>query len=146
MVFILGLLLVAAAAGFTIDVFVQNATSMDVDVLGRTFVVTPGWLVIAGIGALVVFIVGARLVFIGVARARRRRTALRMGRNAAQERDRLAQQLAVERADREHPEPEGHATSRHDDTTTTPPEAISNQTGPRTGSAESLGGTDSAAN
>jgi hypothetical protein len=132
MVFILGLLLVAAAAGFTIDVFVQNARSIDVDVLGRTFVVTPGWLVIAGIGALVVFLVGARLVFIGVARARRRRTALRMGRNAAQERDRLAQQLAVERADREHPEPEG--------------QAISTQTGTRTGSAESLGGTDSAAN
>jgi hypothetical protein len=146
MVFILGLLLVAAAAGFTIDVFVQNTTSIGVDLLGRTFVVSPGWLVIAGIGALVVFIVGARLVFIGVARARHRRTALRMAGKAAQERDRLAEQLAVERADREHPEPEGHATSRHDDSNTTASEAISNQTGTRTGSAESLGGTDSAAN
>ena len=48
MVFI-GVLLMGAAVGFTIDVFVQNAADVDVDLLGRTFVVNPGWLVVAGI-------------------------------------------------------------------------------------------------
>jgi hypothetical protein len=94
---LVGLLLIAAAAGFTIDVFVQNAGDLDVDVLGRTFVVPPGWLVVAGIVALAAFLIGARLVAVGIARARRRRAATR---RAAQERDELAQQLQAERAER----------------------------------------------
>jgi hypothetical protein len=98
---LVGVLLIAVAAGFTIDVFAQNTANIDVDVLGRTFVVTPGWLVIAGIVALGAFLAGARLVGVGAARARRRRAALRSAQVAAQERDELAEQLAAERAERD---------------------------------------------
>jgi len=85
------------AAGFTVDVFVQNAHDVDVDVLGRTFTVGPGWIVIAGIVALATFIVGARLLARGFRRARRRRSILRGAESAARERDKLTQQLAAER-------------------------------------------------
>ena len=105
---LIGLLLVAVAAGFTADVFVQNPSGVDVDVLGRTFLVAPGWIVVAGIAALVVFLVGVRAFETGITRARRRRTTLRSAQLAAEERDRLAQQLASERAARE---PSPHAVS-----------------------------------
>jgi FtsZ-interacting cell division protein ZipA len=109
---LIGLVLVAAAVGFTIDVFVQNTASIDVDVLGRTFVVRPGWLVVAGLVAVVVLLIGVRLVVGGLARSRRRRTELRTARVAARERDSLAEQLEVERAERELAE---RTTSGHDD-------------------------------
>jgi type VI protein secretion system component VasK len=96
-VVLIGLLLIAVAAGFTVDVFLQNAHDVDVDVLGRTFTVGPGWIVIAGIVALATFIVGARLVALGTRRARRRRSILRSAESAARERDQLTQQLAAER-------------------------------------------------
>jgi hypothetical protein len=98
---LVGVLLIAVAAGFTIDVFAENTADIDVDVLGRTFAVTPGWLVVAGIVALGAALVGARLVGVGVVRARRRRAALRSATAAAQERDELAEQLAAERAERD---------------------------------------------
>nr|MDP9332713.1 hypothetical protein [Actinomycetota bacterium] len=98
---LVGLLLIAAAAGFTIDVFAQNTAPVDVDVLGRTFAVDTGWLVVAGAVAVAVFLVGARLVVAGMARARGRRAALRTAQHATRERDQLAQQLAVERAERD---------------------------------------------
>src|SRR5438105_14598760 len=101
---LLGMLLIAVAAGFTIDLFVENASNIDADVPGRTFVVKPGWLVVAGIAALTVFRVGARLLVIGIVRVRSRRAALRAARRAAHERDQLAQQLATERAERERGE------------------------------------------
>ena len=90
----IGLALIALAVGFTVDVFVENSQSLDVDVLGRTFSVTPGWIVVAGIIALALFVVGARLVALGVRRHRRRKSALREGESAARDRDRLAEQLA----------------------------------------------------
>jgi flagellar biosynthesis/type III secretory pathway M-ring protein FliF/YscJ len=96
-VVLIGLFLIAIAAGFTIDVFVQNSHDVDVDVLGRTFTVSPGWIVIAGIVALATFLIGARLVARGVRRLRRRRSALHSAESAARERDQLAQQLAAER-------------------------------------------------
>ena len=96
-VILIGLLLIGVAAGFTVDVFVQNAHDVDVDVLGRTFTVGPGWIVIAGIVALATFLVGARLVALGTRRARRRRSILRGAESAARERDQLTQQLAAER-------------------------------------------------
>lgn len=98
---LVGLLLIAVAAGFTIDVFAQNTAAIDVDVLGRTFAVEPGWLVVAGAVAIAALLVGTRLVVAGVARSRGRRAALRAAQHATQERDQLAQQLAVERAERE---------------------------------------------
>jgi hypothetical protein len=94
---LIGLLLIAVAAGFTAVVFVQNAHTVNVDVLGRTFHVRPGWLVVAGLVTFAVFLVGARLVARGVATARRRKAVLRNAELAARERDQLAQQLAVER-------------------------------------------------
>ncbi len=139
---LIGLVLVAAAVGFTIDVFVENTASIDVDVLGRTFVVSPGWLVVAGLVAVVALLVGARLVVGGLSRSRRRRMELRTARVAAQERDRLARQLEVERAERELAE---HATSGQDDHPTRSPGVISNQVEQRSPPAESLGNTASRA-
>jgi hypothetical protein len=97
LVILLGLVLIALAAGFTADVFLQNHRDIDVKVLGHTFNVHPGWIVIAGIGALAVFVVGARLLALGVRRARRRKGVLRDAQSAARDRDQLAQELAAER-------------------------------------------------
>jgi hypothetical protein len=94
---LIGLFLIAVAAGFTADVFLQNAHDVDVDVLGHTFAVSPGWVVVAGILALATFIIGARLLALGVRRTRRRKSVLRQAESAARERDQLAQQLAAER-------------------------------------------------
>jgi hypothetical protein len=96
-VVLIGLLLIGVAAGFTVDVFLQNAHDVDVDVLGHTFTVGPGWIVIAGIVALATFIIGARLLALGTRRARRRRSILRGAESAARERDQVTQQLAAER-------------------------------------------------
>jgi hypothetical protein len=98
---LVGLLLIAAAAGFTIDVFAQNTQTIDVDVLGRTFAVEPGWLVVAGAVAIAALLVGTRLVVAGITRSHTRRAALRAAQHATQERDQLVQQLAVERSERE---------------------------------------------
>jgi hypothetical protein len=96
---LVGLLLIAVAAGFAIDVFAENTANIDVDVLGRTFAVTPGWLVVAGAAALAALLLGVRLVGFGIRRVRARRSALRSAQRAAQERDQLARQLVVERAE-----------------------------------------------
>jgi hypothetical protein len=98
---LIGLVLIALAAGFTVDVFVENSQRFDVDVLGRTFTVSPGWLVVSGIVALAVFVVGVRLVMVGTRRRRRRRAVLRDAESAAHERDQLARQLAAEREQKE---------------------------------------------
>jgi hypothetical protein len=98
-VVLVGLLLIAVAAGFTIDVFAENTANIDVDVLGRTFSVSPGWLVVAGAVALAALLLGVRFVGFGIRRARARRSALRSAQLAAQERDQLARQLVVERAE-----------------------------------------------
>ena len=96
---LVGLLLIAVAAGFTIDVFAENTANIDVDVLGRTFSVSPGWLVVAGAVALAALLLGVRIVGFGIRRVRARRSALRSAQLAAQERDQLARQLVVERAE-----------------------------------------------
>jgi hypothetical protein len=96
-VILIGLVLIAVAVGFTVDVFVQNAHDVDVDVLGRTFTVSPGWIMIAGVVALATFIIGARLLALGARRAHRRKSVLRSAESAARERDQLTQQLAAER-------------------------------------------------
>src|SRR5262245_16424690 len=98
---LIGLVLIALAAGFAVDVFVENSQQLDVDVLGRTFSVTPGWMVVSGIVALAAFFIGARLVMVGVQRRRRRRSVLRDAESAARERDQLARQLAAEREQKE---------------------------------------------
>jgi hypothetical protein len=123
-VVLVGLLLIAAAAGFTIDVFVQNTASVDVDVLGRTFAVDPGWLVVAGAVAVAVLLIGARLVVAGVARALGRRSALRNAQRATRERDQLAQQLAVERAERDQ-----EVSTENDARSSLAPDVPSDRTG-----------------
>jgi len=95
---IVGVLLIAAAAGFAVDVFVENSATVDVDVLGRTFSVDPGWLVIAGVVACAVLFAGIRLIGFGLARRRARRQTLRAAQEAARERDQLARQLEIERS------------------------------------------------
>ena len=96
-VVLIGLLLIGVAGGFTVDVFLENADHVDVDVLGRTFTVGPGWIIVAGIVAFATFMIGARLLALGTRRARRRRSILRGAESAARERDQLTQQLAAER-------------------------------------------------
>jgi flagellar biosynthesis/type III secretory pathway M-ring protein FliF/YscJ len=98
---VIGLILIALAVGFTVDVFVENSQSLDVDVLGRTFSVSPGWIVVGGIVALALFVIGMRLVMLGLRRRRRRTSRLREAESAARERDQLAQQLAAEREHKE---------------------------------------------
>jgi hypothetical protein len=100
---LVGLLLIAVAAGFTTDVFLQNSQHVSVDVLGRSFSVTPGWIVVAGLLALAVFVLGARLLALGVIRARRRRSMLRGAERAASERDQLARQLAAQNVEEDAP-------------------------------------------
>ncbi len=119
---LVGLLLIAVAAGFTIDVFAQNTADIDVDVLGRTFSVSPGWLVVAGAVALAALLVGVRLVGFGIRRVRARRSALRSAQLAAQERDQLARQLVVERAEHGRDAPAGGdvTTGEADRTAATP--------------------------
>jgi hypothetical protein len=101
---VLGLLLLLSAAGLTLDVVVQNSASINVDVLGQTFSVSPGWLFAAGAAAGAVGLLGVILVVGGVRRARRRRVALADSRGTVQalrsDRDRLAAELDQERADR----------------------------------------------
>jgi hypothetical protein len=98
---LIGLVLIALAAGFTVDVFVENSQRFDVDVLGRTFSVTPGWMVVSGIVVLAVVVIGARLVAVGNRRRRHRKSVIRDAESAARERDQLARQLAAEREQKE---------------------------------------------
>jgi hypothetical protein len=98
---LIGLVLIALATGFAVDVFVENSQRVDVDVLGRTFSVTPGWLVISGVAALAVLLIGVRLVAVGSRRRRHRKSVLRDAESAARERDQLARQLAAEREQKE---------------------------------------------
>src|SRR5262249_13989726 len=74
---LIGLVLLAIAVGFTVDVLVQNADPVQVDLMGRTFSGRPGLLVVAGALVLLIFVLGTRLVVVGVRSARRRRILLR---------------------------------------------------------------------
>jgi hypothetical protein len=115
---ILGLLLIAAAAGFAIDVFVENTDNIDVDVLGRTFTVAPGWLLAAGAAAALVACLGFLMIGNGMARARNRRRKMR---DAARERDELARTLEAERAQRaEQPDVDLTTAARNDELVASP--------------------------
>jgi hypothetical protein len=92
---LIGLLLVAVAAGFAVDLVLENDNNVDVAVLGHTFSTRLGWIAVAGVLALAILVVGVRLVVVGLRRARRRRSVLRVAESTANERDQLAQQLAA---------------------------------------------------
>lgn len=101
---ILGLLLLLSAAGLALDVVVQNTSSISVDAVGETFSLSPGWLFVAGMATGVIAVLGGSMLVAGMARARRRRSALVNSRSSVQdlqaERDRLAVELERERAAR----------------------------------------------
>jgi hypothetical protein len=101
---ILGLLLLLSAAGLAVDMVVENNVSSSVDALGETFSLTPGWLFVAGVATGVIAMLGVSMLVAGMARARRRRSALVDTRSSVQdlqaERDRLAVELERERAAR----------------------------------------------
>lgn len=101
---ILGLLLVLSAAAVTLDVVSRNSESISVDVIGQAVSLDAGWFFVAGVATGAVAMLGLAMVVGSLARARRRRAALVESRSSVQglqtERDRLAEQLQRERAER----------------------------------------------
>ena len=99
---VLGLLLLLAAAGLTLDVVVQNTTSMSVDAVGQTFTLDSGWFFVAGVATGAIGLIGLSMLMGGMARARRRRAGRAQSTSAMEDlqadRDRLAEQLHRERA------------------------------------------------
>ncbi len=78
---LIGLVLLAAAAVFGIDIAAQNLASLDVDLFGQTFATTPA------------AVFGLMMVRDGTIRLRRRRATVR---ETAAERDRLAAAYVAE--------------------------------------------------
>ncbi|HLI57896.1 MAG TPA: hypothetical protein VKY26_12800 [Actinomycetota bacterium] len=101
---VLGLFLLLAAAGLSLDVVFQNTSSISVDALGQTVTLSSGWLFVAGVATGAIGLIGVGMVMGGLARARSRRAALAESSSTMQDlrtdRDRLAAQLDHERDDR----------------------------------------------
>jgi len=99
---ILGLLLLFAAGGLTLDVVLQNTSSINIDAVGQTFTISTGGLFLAAVITGAVGLLGVTMLLAGVARARRRRLAVAESRGASHDlqtdRDRLAAELDLERA------------------------------------------------
>jgi hypothetical protein len=119
---VLGLLLLLAATGLTLDVVFQNTSSINVDAVGQTFTLSPGWLFVAAVITGAVGLLGATMILGGMTRGRRRRLALAESRGTSQElqtdRDRLAAELDRERAGRTStpsaPSPQDAAAAQDD--------------------------------
>ena len=101
---VLGLLLLLSAAGLTLDVVLENTSSISVDGVGQTFSLSSGWLFVAGVATGAIGLLGVSMLVAGLARTRRHRAALVESTDSLQglqvERDRLAEQLDRERAER----------------------------------------------
>jgi hypothetical protein len=101
---VLGLLVLLAAVGLTLDVAWQNTSFIRVDALGQAFVVSPGWTFIIGAAAGLVGAVGLLMLLSGLVRARRRRQAMRESLGSTEELraelDRLAIELEAEKGAR----------------------------------------------
>jgi hypothetical protein len=101
---VLGLILLLAAGGLTLDVVVQNTSSINVNALGQTFTLSPGWLFVTGLVAGAVALLAVTMIVGGLARSHRRRVVLAETRGSVQdlqaERDQLAGDLYHERAAR----------------------------------------------
>lgn len=112
---ILGLLLLVCAAGLAVNVVLENTSSINVDVLGASYSLSPGWLFVAGIATGVIGLLGASILVAGMTRARRRRAALAESSSSVEylqaERDRLAVELERERSART---PATANTGRHE--------------------------------
>jgi hypothetical protein len=119
---VLGLLLLLGATGLTLDVVFQNTSSINVDAVGQTFTLSTGWLFVAAVATGALGLLGVTMLLGGMARARRRRAILAESRGSAQDlqtdRDRLAEQLEQERAERASnssaPWPEAAAAAHND--------------------------------
>ena len=100
--FILGIVIALLAAGFVVDVVVQNTATISAHALGRTFTISPGWLVVVGVIAGAVCVVGLMMTLDGIRQAQARRRRVAQTQEAAgalqAERDRLAAELEAERA------------------------------------------------
>jgi hypothetical protein len=98
---VLGILVLLAAVGVSLDVLWENTTAMDIDALGRTFSLSPGWLFVIGVAVGVVGLLGLVMFLGGLGRARQRRLAVKESHGEAAElageRDRLAKELEKER-------------------------------------------------
>jgi hypothetical protein len=101
---VLGLILLLAAGGLTLDVVIQNTSSINVNALGQTFTLSPGWLFIAGLVAGAVGLLAVTMIVGGLGRSHRRRVVLAEARGSIQdlqaERDQLAGDLYHERSAR----------------------------------------------
>jgi hypothetical protein len=101
---VVGLILFLAAGGLTLDVVVQNTSSINVNALGQTFTLSPGWLFVTGLVAGAVALLAVTMMVGGLARSHRRRVVLAETRGTVQdlqaERDQLAGDLYHERAAR----------------------------------------------
>ena len=99
---VLGLILLLAAAGLTLDVVLRNTSSISVDAVGQTLTLSSGWLFVAGVATGVIGLIGLAMLMGGLARARRRRAALAESSTTMQDlqsdRDHLAAQLDRERS------------------------------------------------
>lgn len=99
---VLGLFLLLAAAGLTLDVVFQNTSSISVDAVGQTFTLSSGWLFVAGVATGAIGLIGVSMLMGGLGRARSRRAALAESSSTMQDlradRDHLAEQLERERA------------------------------------------------
>ena len=73
---VLGLFLLLAAAGLTLDVVLQNTSSISVDAVGQTFTLSSGWLFVAGVATGAIGLIGVTLLMGGLTRTRSRRAAL----------------------------------------------------------------------
>jgi hypothetical protein len=101
---VVGLLVLLAAAGLSLDVVFENTSSTTVYALGQTFTLSSAWPFLAGLITGAVGLLGVAMVLSGMARARRRRVAMAKSRGSHQdlqtERDRLAAELDQERGGR----------------------------------------------
>src|SRR2546423_361615 len=95
---LIGLVLLAAAATFGIDLAAQNFVDIDIDAFGRTYGTNVSAVFVAGVVTGLVATIGTLMIVDGV---RRRRRVRGEARQAAAERDRLAAAYAAE-----HPRPE----------------------------------------
>ena len=99
---VLGLFLLLAAAGLTLDVVFQNTSSISVDAVGQSFTLSSGRLFVAGVATGAIGLIGVSMLMAGLARARSRRAGLAESSSTMQglraDRDRLAEELDRERA------------------------------------------------
>lgn len=107
---ILGVILIIAAVGVSLDVALKNTSALDVSAFGQTFSTNPGRLFVAAVAVGAVGVLGILLIAAGLGRARKRRATLKELRQThgtteqlQAERDRLAAELEAERARREDP-------------------------------------------